>query len=195
MPEPLDSSNPYAAPTVEATARESVKGTELKQVSIFNALARWTLICALSAIPSFVFGFSFTQHYLKVPAMIAGVLVFAVSYAYIDVRPRWRRWMADGLTSNCIKWTYGLRIAASIIFPVGGFNDLLVGMLSVNAVGAVFRGFSGGGAGQISNPVQIFVTTLVQGLLLNVELLLIAMLLIGISRVVVDIRERRRSTE
>lgn len=180
-----DTINPYASPeeTVDVASAPPQKNPELKQVSLANALTRWTLICAISAAPSFVCGVIMTRHSFAVPMMLLGVTVFAVVYAYIDRGSRWRRWMSRPLTRRCIMWAYGIRMTASILFPVGMYNDALVGLASVGAVGAVSSVLTDSNTPELNNPLQVFLTTIIQGILLNLEIFLLVLLLIGLNHV------------
>ncbi len=180
--------NPYASPNEPGEGPGDIDSTpspqnpELKEVSLGNALSRWTLICAISAAPSFFLGFVVTRHFLAVPMMLLGVSIFAISYAYIDRGPRWRRWMSRPLTRNSIMWAYGIRMTASVLFPVGMYNDMIIGLASVSTVSALFSGVSGMNANELRNPLHIFLTTILQGTLLNLEIFLLILVLIGLNR-------------
>lgn len=117
--------------------------------------------------------------------MVCGVIVFVIAYALIDVGPTWRRWMSKRVTRNCILTGYGLRLFISIAFPIGMVNDMWAGILSISAVGALFGEF--GMSNQLSNPIQILLTTLLQGVILNLELLLIISLLVGLTHAFRDL--------
>ena len=63
-------------------------------------------------------------------------------------------------------------------FLVGGaVGGILFGMLSVQAVGLLF-----GNVDTLTNPWQILLTTILQGVLLNLEVFCAILLFIGVSR-------------
>ena len=176
--------NPYDAPVDVAEDEELAPPTDvelfgLKQVSFTNALLRWLGICGVCAAPSFLFGWSMSQHALAVPSMIVGVLIFAVGYALLDIRPMWRRWMSQKVIRNSILWAYGLRMASGL-YPV---NDVVMGMISTGFVNLLFGAGNGGDHGlQLKHPASIFLTTITQGILLNLEIFIGVLVLIGIGR-------------
>lgn len=177
------SDNPFEAPLEAADAGIAEEFTpELKQVTFANALMRWLPICAISGGPSFVFGIGCSTHQLEIPLMLLGIALFAIGYAYLDISPRWRRWMSRPVTRKSIIGGYALRMICSVLYPIAAVNDLLVGLCSVSAVGFVFQGKGNAVDGQMSNPLQILVTTLVQGILLNLEVFFVVLVLIGFAR-------------
>ena len=181
MEEP-GSSNPYAAPaSVEEAAAPALPPLRLA--------LRWTGICGASAIPSFFFGMGVCQHPLQIPLMLFGVLCFAFTYTMIAQSEPWRRLLADRVRRGCVITAYGCRIGFSVFLPIGWANDLFVGMISVQGVGTLF-----GGGETLTNPWRILLTTLVQGVLLNVQVFLAILLFIGISRAYLWFRSPKRSS-
>ena len=127
------SQNPYAAPSelADLPTLEEREGNRARP-TFGNALFRWSLVCIVSAGPSFFLGcLTIGNHWVGVPAMIFGVALYAVAYASLDIRPIWRQWMSNKVTRNCIIAAYGVRVLVSIAFPVGIANDMWAGMFSL----------------------------------------------------------------
>ncbi len=124
------------------------------------ALAIWGIVCSIAALPSFLLasGEGFDQL-----GMCAGVAVYVVIYAATSSsEPFRRRWEADRAFSRTVVTGYALRLLLSGIVPVGMACDMLPGMIAVDAVASL--GFTA------RTFAAAFLTTLVQGFLLNVIL-------------------------
>lgn len=87
--------------------------------------------------------------------------------------------MSQPLTANCIRSAFTLRVIVSVVFPIGGANDMWVGILSMTTTGALFHG--GSAPGNLP-PLSVLATTLIQGFYLNVEVFLVALILFGLSK-------------
>ena len=180
--------NPFASPRgvdgSSAVIKEpKPKPLELKQTTFPNALARWTLICAVSAAPSFAMGLGITNaNPLSVTAMVVGVLAFSLAYAFLDISPRWRRWMSQTASRRAIMTVFGIRVGASIVFPIAMMNDLFVGAFSLSAVQAIIRAFGGPPADAGLGPFATLATTVLEGALLNVEILAVGLVFFAIFR-------------
>jgi hypothetical protein len=140
-------------------------------------ISRWTLVCVISAVPSFLWGLS-TLAYQQWLAMILGVATFVVGYVWLDVHTaKWdlrqnSRWM------SVVRIGYWTRIVCSLVLPVGMFLDLWCGMLSYGVAESIWNVarsvFGGGGFGVQEGQQQSFLfcyfMTLLQGVTLNVFL-------------------------
>lgn len=126
-------------------------------------LLHWTIVCAISAFPSFLVAKS--EHY-DVAGMLCGVALFAVGYALVTGK----RAVRQITHAPRVKWTlwigYCTRMMVSIILPLAYYVDIIVGLLSTDLcrhVCGMFawspRGFGG-----------TLATTIVQGIFLNVLL-------------------------
>ena len=172
----VDTNNPYVAPTESNDTRDAAD----KPLSYLNALTRWSLICLVSAGPSFYLGlFTVADVRIGIPVMLAGIAFFAIGYAFVDIGPVWRSWMRDAVLRRCIIGAYFFRVVLSIFFPAGMVHDMCVGMISMNVVGFAFGFAAAGPPPQISNILQILLTTIMQGVLLNLEVFALIVLLVA----------------
>jgi hypothetical protein len=180
---PDDSShNPYEAPVEVADVRPEPTEPGIKQTTFGNALGRWSLICVGAAIPSFIFGVMINGGDPRcVVEMLLGVITAAVIYAFIDIQPYWRRWMSQRLPRLSIITAFSIRLAVSVVFPVGGPNDMICGLFTVSCVGFVYGGqFDLGSGENAMAPTQAYLTTLLQGAALSVEVFIVGLFVFGI---------------
>ena len=135
----------------------------------------WTLVCVVSAAPSFLWGLS-TIAGSQVLAMLTGVVIFIALYTFGDQWTQHWEWRRDKSVRLALKIGYVTRLAISVIFPVGGFLDMFCGLFSVSAVEFVTGNDVMWDVGP--NESEVFgvsflftlITTLVQGCILNVVL-------------------------
>lgn len=111
--------------------------------------------------------------------MIAGIAVFITLYVFIERTQRVQRILSWRFARHTAWIGYGTRITASIIFPIGMFVDIFCGVFSVGFSRWVFGGNLMMGPGHVppnfsGNHALVFsefmLTTVVQGVLLNVVL-------------------------
>lgn len=141
-----------------------------------RALCRWTLICAISAAPSFFWGCALHAEPQHLAGMVCGILFFVLAYTVIECTHYYHQIMSLPHVHRTAVLGFGTRILISVIFPIGLFVDMFTGTWSVALVQDLFpasQGFSHGRAA--ASFLQVFTTTIVQGALLN-GLLLIYML-------------------
>ncbi len=194
-----DTTNPYA-PTSEIDEDAIDKETldralqaHPERLSLFRIVVRWTFVCVISAIPSFVFGLAITRQ-SQILAMCMGIAIFAALYSWLDWRTAATSWRQNKLVRSTLRFTYGTRILISILFPVGAYLDVICGMLSTGIVQSI-TGFS-------IDPVRrgsptetawmeslegffpILLTTLVQGVLLNIVLAFYGIAIFGLNAAV-----------
>jgi len=144
-----------------------------RTVKIF---AKWFLICAISAAPSFVLGLMVGGVNLAaIAGMVFGVLVFVVAYTAVEHHSFVRKKMKK-LAYRRTAWIgYGTRLAMSIIFPVGFYLDMICGLVSVSVSqwllqvfalqeGDIMRSSDNG------NFISSFVMTIMQGICVNIVL-------------------------
>ncbi len=115
----------------------------------------WTVICAISAAPSFMWA----SHEHDPLGMVCGVAAFVLFYTVVTSTEWFARFERRPFVRRTLRIGLGTRLGASIVFPVGMALDLFPGVLSVALVSQVFR-----------NPGSLgfaFATTLVQGGFLN----------------------------
>lgn len=143
-------------------------------------LAIGTVVCVISAAPSFFWA----HHAFSEAGMAAGVGLFIVAYTLTTSTELFDRFRHIRGVELTLRIVYGLRLGASIIFPIGLALDVYPGMIAVTAV-------RGGPAGPDAGFNETLVITLIQGLLLNIELLLAALPIF----VIVRAASRRRADD
>jgi len=174
--------NPFASPEVAVASAipDFDPDTEIREFNFGKSLAKWFLICAVSGAPSFFFGSVLGNAYvIQSFAMTLGILTFVAFYVYIESRERTRRMLMDRSLRISVRVGYITRMVISIIYPVAMFPDILCGMLSVGFTTSIFG--EGFGPGYASDTIDaglqplftfgwFYITTLVQGVLLNIVL-------------------------
>lgn len=173
--------NPYAAPVSESSEDRSAAaglafgGAGQPALKLWIVVVRWTVVCTLSAAPSFLFGLSLTQS--RVGGMLTGVLIFIVAYVWLDRRTASAHWRQSTIVRRLLKTVYGLRVGASILFPIGMYADLMCGVVSV---GIYTRLGGTAGRGETMGYFDSLVVTLLQGLCLHVVLTALGLLLLPV---------------
>jgi len=185
-------SNPFESPrTVEGPSSAS-GDTEAPQ--LLRIAARWFLICGISAVPSFYLGPN--QSLATSMAMVVGVVIFALGYCVVDYLTANAEFRRDRNIIRTLKISYATRIALTILFPVGIFLDMMCGMISVPLAGFLFSPFEQGeanfGPPVLDSFLGIVVTTIMQGLVLNVVLGIYAVLVYMIQAAMLYDYERRK---
>lgn len=157
--------------------------------TIARRFALWLAICAVSAAPSFVLALALKA---SVAGMIAAVLAFAVLYTIVTCTERFERFHRRPFVRATLYVGYGLRVAATLLsatavlgrgaMPLGFliFPDMMGGMLSVRVVGFLFG--DPGGEGAVHTFAGAFLTTCVQGALLNVVVFIVMAIAYGLQR-------------
>ncbi len=173
--------NPFQSPVAVAELAHPA-APEIWPFDLGKSIFKWLLICAISGGPSFYFGlFVGGLRPAAIFAMIAGIATFAAFYVYLESRESVRRKIADRRIRRALWIGYGTRIVLSII-PLAALVDMWCGVISVGLCDAIFGG--GGNLMQsldrldapaeqlatIPFTAQIYFTTLVQGVLLNIIL-------------------------
>lgn len=150
----------------------------LKMPKPFVALCWWTLICSLSAAPSFVLGLSFDN---AVPGMLAGVATFIASYTLLSCTPFARRLYSNRIWRRTIRVGYGTRMALSLFsglaligFPFTMLPDMYCGILAVGATNAI--------VGKDKGFAFAYAATVIEGVLLNIILALFMLVVHAICR-------------
>jgi hypothetical protein len=159
--------NPYVSPApTEETQATPLSG----DVARFGlALLRWFVICSFCAAPSFFCGTAMGREPAHVLGMFCGILCFVVGYAIAECSELYRQISTWPYVKATLQIGYGLRIAISIIFPVALTLDITLGMLSVaiaRKLGLHIHEGPNTDAG-LSEFVAFFVTTLIQGAMMN----------------------------
>ena len=187
---PLDP-NPYApASAVDAVVAAAENGelreeaAEFDQASWIRTSLRWLLICSVSAAPSFLFGLGLTGG--RAAGMVCGVAVFVVGYTLLDFRTAGHPIRGDRVVRRTLRIAYGTRILFSVLFPVALYLDGMCGIVAIALIRAV-TGFDI----TVSDPIGFgaaFITTLVQGGVLNAVLAAYALVVHLLQRAVIGLR-------
>jgi hypothetical protein len=162
--------NPYAP-----TAKIDPEGNPLLDqlpatpLTLRQAAVRWTVVCCISAAPSFFWGFVVSSGQWL--GMLAGILLFIIGYTLLDYRTANTQIRQRPTVRRTLRITYGTRIAISILFPIGIYLDMVCGALSLGLThSGSFDGQAQMGFG------TVFFTTVVQGFVLNLVLAAYALL-------------------
>lgn len=141
----------------------------------FDGLARraalWTVLCTVSAAPSFVWA----SNRYDITAMVAGVVLFIVLYTLVTSTARFLEFRNRPFVRRTLYIGYIVRVAFSVLFPLGMTTDLFPGMLSVSICEAIF--------GQDRSFIPTLFTTVVQGAFLNCILSVFMFIVYGFQRV------------
>jgi hypothetical protein len=180
--------NPYAPSAVVENDPLPDPGSPAQEMdppaSLARTALRWLIVCGLSAMPSFFWGFAITNG--RFAGMILGIMVFVVGYTLLDYRTASRPFRQRKTIRRTLRIAYGTRIAISILFPLGMYLDLICGMLSISVTQSVM-GFEFSDSGPASFGAS-FVTTLVQGIVLNLVLGMYAAVVFTVQLLVVQLR-------
>ncbi len=185
--------NPYISP--QAVPLEST-GTNVpeRRVRPLRAFGRWTLICCISAAPSFFWGCALHQGADYVIGMLAGILVFVLGYTLLECTPHYQQIVTQPHVHRTALIGYGTRLLVSVIFPVGLAIDMLLGVVSISIVENVspIRSVEFAEVGNAATGFTVFLTTIVQGVLLNVVVLVYMLCVYGVLVTIASVRERAR---
>lgn len=168
--------NPFASPEVTAASAipDFDPNTEMREFHFGMSLAKWLLVCMVSAAPSFYIGSTMAQQYgLQSAAMLLGILTFVAFYVFLESR-KWTRRKLMSRPLRIAVWVgYVTRVAISVLFPVAMFLDIFCGLLSVSLTSGIFGMDFGPGRGSSATESMsllfawFYITTLVQGVILN----------------------------
>jgi hypothetical protein len=169
-------SNPYSAPQIEAGDQEE-SDRPIPPLTI--RLAKWTFVCFLSAIPSFLWALSLHSSEEQILAMAVGVFIFSLLYAILEGTHYVQILLKDSAIRGLAYFTYGCRLGCSVIFPIGMILDCVPGMYAVDLIETFYGAYSP----QSSPFSQVLLTTLLQGVFLNVILVGFMSIIYGIYAV------------
>jgi hypothetical protein len=136
---------------------------------LHRRLMLWTVICGVSAAPSFIWTRMAGNPDFDVAAMITGVVIVIIIYTWATGTEFVARLQARPRAARALRIGYLVRLFLSALFPLGMGVDLIPGVLS----GLVVNLLSGGALenpAQSGSPISFPFTlsiTLVQGLFLN----------------------------
>lgn len=182
---PVSSTNPFEAP--QAAIERAVDPTKTHSAWRARLLCfvLWLVVCGISAAPSFLLAIGMTQHPLRIPAMIGGILSWTLIYTLADWNYLRKLRQKSRVFHRAMVTGFGIRVLISILLPVGCAADMFPGMISVSLVSGVFL-MGNAEPYQLQSFPAVFFTTVLQGALLNVLVwmlvLLIASILLVFSR-------------
>lgn len=181
-PDVVDPPNPYATgPLKEGDDDDQellldIPSEEKPFPTLPSTILRWTLVCGIAAVPSFVIGLNVTEGQFL--GMVTGIAIFVAGYVWADLVTRNRPWRRYRNIRITLRTVYILRLIVSVILPAGMIVDMFTGMIAVVTVTSITQLNDGTGLGFIST---VF-TTLVQGVLLNILLMVLALCIYPIVR-------------
>lgn len=167
------STNPYSAPAgtgeLMAAGADSAESDFSHRRSWPKSLGIWTLVCTVSAAPSFFLGLA-TVAPQQALAMLLGIAIFIVGYTVADQLTQDLPWRRNKSVRLTLRIGYISRLLISVVIPVGGMLDMFCGIISVEIVQTIFPN-----SGYLETPdsmrfLPALLTTLVQGGVLNVVL-------------------------
>lgn len=166
--------NPFAPPETDPELSDAfrIEDSTRKPASLTKVAVRWFLVCSVSAAPSFFLGQGASNG--QFAAMTLGVFVFAVGYTLLDYKTASTRIRQKRLISITLRVVYVTRMLLTLFFPIGMTVDLLCGVLSLGATEFLF------GSTAVQTFPGAFLTTLTQGVVLNVVLAIYGLLVIGV---------------
>lgn len=165
--------NPYQAPDAKIAPSSVATSVSTTEASLAKTVAVWTIVCSISAGPSFVWGYDMIRGN-HVQGMVLGVLIFIVLYVVGDYLTRRTAFRKNPYVRRTLLIGYWTRLVVSIIFPVGLAIDLWAGMISVPLSG--MAGYNEPGYGVL----QVTWTTLVTGAVVNVFVFVYMLVVYGI---------------
>ena len=130
----------------------------------------WFVVCFVCAVPSL---FCALDEFDR-QAMLLGISIFALGMFAVTSTDGFYRFSRKSFVRRTLYIGYGIRIAVSVIFPIGMIVDLVPGIISISLVS------SGSNDGEF---VPTLVITIVQGVILN-GLLSVLMLLIWVVQMI-----------
>lgn len=181
-PDVVDAPNPYATgPLKEGDDddQELLLDIPLEEKpfpTLPSTILRWALVCGIAAVPSFVIGLNVTEGQFL--GMVTGIAIFVAGYVWADLVTRNRPWRRYRNIRITLRTVYILRLIVSVILPAGMIVDMFTGMIAVVTVTSITQLDNGAGLGFIST---VF-TTLIQGVLLNILLMVLALCIYPIVR-------------
>jgi hypothetical protein len=137
---------------------------------VFRRAAMWTLLCSVSAVPSFIVA---RRDYSR-PAMVTGIAFFVVLYTVATSTQFLDRFSRRPFVRRTFHIGYGVRLTCSVLFPLGMMIDLFPGFLSVSITEGLY--------GSDRSFVPTLVTTLIHGSFLNIILGIFMLVVYGLQR-------------
>lgn len=169
--------NPYA-PVAEVAAEDVLANPGKIQIPeqprLWQTSFMWVTICSLCAAPSFFFGFMITGG--EILGMVAGIAIFSAIYVILDRLTHANPRRHEPLLRSTLRLTYGIRMVVSTVLPVGLYPDIICGSVTMAATHVIV---GKGLKDDVEAPGFVFalVATLIQGVLMNLVLAVVACLI------------------
>lgn len=171
--------NPYT-PSIVHDADDAVDSPpdEGAAPTLGRVIRRWTLVCGLAAVPSFVLGAIYTSG--QFIGMLMGVVVFIAAYVGADIATQGTIWRRNETIRKTLMATYGFRMFISIVFPIGFYMDMFCGVISIPVTQFLLHKNMKLDVGDRADVgvAEAFVATLIQGVSLNIVLSLVGILVV-----------------
>lgn len=187
--------NPYAPTTSlnDDELRDATSVDPTREIidrppySLARSFVTWSLVCSIAAIPSFYLGFAITRGFA---GMLTGVAIFIAAYIATDRATYSHPFRQSRIVRRVLRITYATRILITIAFPVGMFLDMVCGMIAI-PLGTMNFDWEdpGRSTGSVSFLAAVL-TTLIQGVLLNIVLGVYAAILLGLGFGIRALRRR-----
>ena len=167
------SGNPYQAPQEAEISLQTVP-PKMRAISTIKTLLSWTVICGVSSIPSFLLGLNFCDTSTAIGGMFVGIMLCALAYTYLDLQ-LFRSWRTSNPAfRRAMQISFGVRLTASALFPIGVAADMWTGMLSVVIVNSASQTLGGIDTfpvhGNNMGPITTGLCTILQGTFLSIIL-------------------------
>jgi hypothetical protein len=135
-------------------------------------LLKWSIVCCVSAAPSFFWGAALHETLEQRVAMVLGVVTFIVAYTLLTSTHRMKRALQNKALRITTRIGYGTRMVFSAVYPVSVFVDGVTGILSTSISSFLLNGDSNWEAHRrTSSALEVYVTTMIHGLVVNLTLL------------------------
>jgi hypothetical protein len=156
-----------------------MKPNEDRTSLVLKNLGIWTVVCCVSAAPSFVLYTMLSyRDAARIGAMLLGVAIFILAYTAASSTTWAQRLKRKPFVARTLYIGYGIRIGQSLlsIVPPVYIVDMFCGLLSGVVVETLL------GDGNMDGFAAILLWTLTQGTVLNLVLFILLLIIYGIQR-------------
>jgi len=160
--------NPFAPNPAMDLEDVSVETMEIASWNLGRSILTWTVVCSLSAAPSFFFAIGSVAKN-QAAAMLIGVIIFIAIYTISDMHSRNSPFRRNPRMRSILRSTFIIRSIMVIVFPIAIFTDVFLGMYAVFIVRFVAQATDKNFESEIGFAATL-ATTLVQGCLLSILL-------------------------
>jgi hypothetical protein len=183
-----DLENPYALTSETYSEAIANSETAISGVSILKSSLVWSIVCSVSAAPSFFIAVTEVAENQAI-AMVIGVFIFIMIYTFADLVTRNLAARKNTRIRTILRATFIVRTIMVVFFPIALFTDVLLGAISVSILSSAARIFNAEFAESKMTFGMALATTLLQGCMLSILLFFLGLL---IAVVVFVIRSLKR---